>query len=191
MPLEVEVKLEDSSVEASLETVPLRHLPLLVHNGECEVLVGHPCVEANCQSVSRTVRLQVKLRCLSPISQFGVEDVELVALDDLGRRVLAVVVRLVVLVPLVALLNTVEEAGLAHHEELLFALQHQVLIGASSVLRSHKVSKLLLISIHALLLGLLEHLDRRVVEAIVVDDVEPNTRVECCLLDFLRQTQPH
>lgn len=42
------------------------------------------------------------------VHEVGVEDVELVALDDLRRRVVQVVVRLVVLVPLEPQLHTVE-----------------------------------------------------------------------------------
>ena len=50
---------------------------------------------------------------LALVDEVGVEDVELVPLDHLGGRVIVVVVRLVVLVPLVARVNAVEVLGFA------------------------------------------------------------------------------
>lgn len=57
--------------------------------------------------------LKLKGRRLAFVDEIRVEDVELVALDDLGRRVVMVIVRLVVLVPLVACVDPVEVLGLA------------------------------------------------------------------------------
>lgn len=45
------------------------------------------------------------------VDQVGVEDVEFVTLDDLGRGVVKVVMRLVVFVPLEARVDPIEEAG--------------------------------------------------------------------------------
>ena len=97
--------------------------------------------------------------------------------------------RLIVLVPLVALLNAVEESRLSHDEKLLLRLDQKLLVCTSSVLCIDKLGKFLLICVHALLLGVLEHLHRGVVEAIVVDNVEPDTCVQGCLLDLLLQAQ--
>jgi hypothetical protein len=47
------------------------------------------------------------------VDEVRVEDVELVTLDDLGRWVVVVVMRLVVFVPLVARVHPVEVLGLA------------------------------------------------------------------------------
>ena len=87
MPLEVEVQLQDASIEAALEAVSLRHLPLLVDNGEGNILVRYTRTEANRQSVSRSILLQVELGSARLISQIWVENVEFVALNDLRRRV--------------------------------------------------------------------------------------------------------
>ena len=122
MSLEVEVKLEYATIEASLEAVSLGHLPLLVDDGEGDVFVGYPSAEPDGEGVGSTVWLQIELRRLGLVGQVGVEDVELVALNDLGRRVLRVIMRLVVLVPLVTLLDTVEEPRLPHDKELFMAL---------------------------------------------------------------------
>lgn len=53
---------------------------------------------------------QEVLRCGTLVDQIGVENVELVTLDDLGRGVVEVVMRLVVLVPFEACVDPVEEA---------------------------------------------------------------------------------
>ena len=86
--LEVEVQLEDSSVEPALEAMPFRHLPLFVHDSKGDVFIRHTRTETNRQRVRCTVLLQVELRCACLISQVWKEDVELVALYDFGRWVL-------------------------------------------------------------------------------------------------------
>ena len=125
MSLKVEVQLKDASIEASLETVALRHLPLLVHNSEGDIFVGDPGAEANGQGVGRAILFEVELRCASLVREVRVEDVEFVALDNLGRRILRIVMSLIVLVPFVALLDAIEEPRLAHDEELLLRLDQQ------------------------------------------------------------------
>lgn len=52
-------------------------------------------------------------RGLGFIDKVGIEDVEFVALDNLGRRVIVIVVSLVVFIPLVAHLTPVEIPRLA------------------------------------------------------------------------------
>ena len=61
------------------------------------------------------LRVFLKLKCgrLALVDEIRVEDVELVALNNLGGRVVMVIVRLVVLVPLVARVDPVEVLGLA------------------------------------------------------------------------------
>jgi len=189
MALEVEVKLEDASVERALESVPLAHLPLLVYDSEGDVLVWDARAEPDRQRVSRAIRLEVELRCARFIGQIRVENVEFVTLNDLGRRVLGVVVRLVVLIPLVALLDTVEEARFPHDEELLLRFKHHLAVGAFGVFGRNQVGKLLLVCIHTLLLGFLEHLHARIVEAIVVHDIKPDACVQSSLFDLLCETE--
>lgn len=99
-------------------------VPLLVHDTEGQILVRRPCDEPN------KARVLLASRCkglaspaavlafdlirgrLCLVDEVWVENVELVALHDLWWRVVVVVVRLVVLVPLVAHLHTIEIAGL-------------------------------------------------------------------------------
>ena len=116
MLFEVKVELEDTPIEGTFEPMALRHLPFPVHDGEGYVLIRRTCLEPNRQSIIRTVLLQVELGGFGLVSQVRVENVELVPLDDLRRRVLRVVVHLVVLVPLVALLYAVEEPWLSANE---------------------------------------------------------------------------
>ncbi len=47
------------------------------------------------------------------VNEIGVEDVELVALDDFWRRIIVIVVCLIVLVPFVAFQHSVEIPGLS------------------------------------------------------------------------------
>ena len=46
------------------------------------------------------------------VNEIWVEDIEFVALDDLGWRIVVIIMRLVVLVPFVAHLDTIEVTGL-------------------------------------------------------------------------------
>ena len=114
MPFEVEMKLEDAAVEGSLEAVTLWHLPLLVHNGESYVFIGDSGTETNSERVGGAIWLQKELRRASLVSQVRVEDVELVSLHNFRRWILRIIVGLIVLVPLIALLDTVEETRFAH-----------------------------------------------------------------------------
>ena len=123
------------------------------------------------------------------ISQIGKENVELVTLDNLGRRILRVIVCLVIFVPLITLLDTIEESWLPHDKELFFTLHEHILIGTFCILCIDKISKLLLVSIHPLLLGILEHLHRGVIEAIVVDDIEADSCVQSRFLNLLCQAK--
>ena len=191
MSFEVKVQLENAAIEGTLEAVSLGHLPLFVDDGEGDVFVGDPRTEANRQGIVRAVRLEVELWRSCLVCEFGVENVELVALDDFGRRVLRVVVRLVVLVPLVALLYGIEEARLAHHEDHLLRLEHHLAVCPPRVLSCHHLCELLLVRVHPLFLRVLEHLHGRVVKPVVVHDVEADPCVKRRFGDFLSQTQLH
>lgn len=114
IPFEVEPQLEDSVGELAAETMAMGVLPLAVDNLKGDVLVGRPGVEAQDPEVLVVgARLQKILRRGTLVDQVRVEDVEFVALHNLGRRVVEVVVRLVVLVPLESRVHAIEEARLA------------------------------------------------------------------------------
>ena len=98
----------------------LRHFPLFVHNGESDVFIWNPSAEADRQGVNSAVLLQIELRSSSLICQLWVKDVKFVTLDNFWGRVLRVVMRLIVFVPLISLLYAVEEARLSHYKKLLF-----------------------------------------------------------------------
>uniref|UniRef100_A0ABI8ASY4 Uncharacterized protein n=1 Tax=Felis catus TaxID=9685 RepID=A0ABI8ASY4_FELCA len=142
--LEVEPELEDAVGELAAEAVAVGVLPLAVDDLEGDVLVGRPRVEAQRGEVLVVgAGLQEVLGRGALVDEVGVEDVELVALHDLGRRVVEVVVRLVVLVPLEARVHAVEEAGLAR----------PVLVGPQVGLagQRHLHAELRLVLAHALL----------------------------------------
>jgi hypothetical protein len=97
-------------------------IPLFVDDTKGDVLIrrsGDEADEASVLSPSRCKRLtplatvlalDTEGRCFGCVDKIGVEDVELVALNDFGREVFVVVMSLVVLVPLVTHLNSVEVA---------------------------------------------------------------------------------
>ncbi|KFO53564.1 Putative uncharacterized protein encoded by CACTIN-AS1, partial [Corvus brachyrhynchos] len=112
--LEVEPELEDAVGKLAAEAVAVGILPLPVDNLEGYVLVGWPGMEAQDGKVLVVLAgLQEVLGRRALVDEVRVEDVELVALHDLGGGVVEVIVGLVVLVPLEARVHTVEEAGLA------------------------------------------------------------------------------
>lgn len=111
VPLEVEPKLKDPVGELTTEPMAVGILPLAVHDLKRYVLVRRACVEPQDPEVLVVgTGLQEVLRRGPFVDQVGVEDVELVALDDLGRRVVEVVMGLIVFVPLEARVDPVEEA---------------------------------------------------------------------------------
>nr|Q8N1I8.1 RecName: Full=Putative uncharacterized protein encoded by CACTIN-AS1; AltName: Full=Cactin antisense RNA 1 [Homo sapiens] len=112
--LEVKPQLEDAIGKLAAEAVAVRVFPLAVDDLESDVLVGRPRVEAQDGEILVVgAGLQEVLGRGALVDEVGVEDVELVSLHDLGRWVVKVVVRLVVLVPLEARVHAVEEARLA------------------------------------------------------------------------------
>lgn len=142
-PLKLEVQLQDPLeklvgfgrwtgrviylVKCTLEaSLPLSTIvPLFIDNPECDVLVWGSRHEADetgillASSCERLAALSSMLalyaigRGFGFVNEVGVEDVEFVALDDLGGWVIVIVVRLVVFIPLVAHLAPVEIPGFA------------------------------------------------------------------------------
>ncbi|CAN0879895.1 hypothetical protein LINGRAHAP2_LOCUS13353 [Linum grandiflorum] len=95
--------------KSTLEPLLVRELPLLIHNPESDILVRRPGVEPDdARLVATSVSIDSVRRSLGLVDQIRVEDVELVTLNGLGRWVVVVVVGLVVLVPLVTGVDSVE-----------------------------------------------------------------------------------
>ncbi len=109
----MEPQLKDSIGELAAEAMAMGILPFTVHDLKCDVLVRRAGVEAQYSKVFVVgTGLEEVLRSRALVDEIRVEDVELVALDDFGRRVVEVVMRLVVFVPLEASVDAVEEARL-------------------------------------------------------------------------------
>mmetsp|Transcript_10837 Transcript_10837/g.23617 ORF Transcript_10837/g.23617 Transcript_10837/m.23617 type:complete len:329 (-) Transcript_10837:1078-2064(-) len=113
--LEVEEELQNASLEAHAEAALVRGFPLAVDDLEGEVLVRRTPLDAKDAGVLGAARVRVQRvgGRLGTIDEVGVEDIELVPLHHLGRRVVVVEVGLVVLVPLVPRVDAVEVLGLA------------------------------------------------------------------------------
>jgi hypothetical protein len=114
--------LVETALEAAFAASAV--VPLLVDDAECNILIGRAgdeTDEAGVVLAGRSKGLATSAAVLTFnlvrgglcfVDEVGIEYVEFVALDDLGRRVVVVIVGLVVLVPLVAHLHTVEVSGL-------------------------------------------------------------------------------
>ena len=89
----------------------MRVLPLAVDNLEGNILIRWSSMETEDAKVLVVrARLQEVLRRGAFVDQVRVKDIELVALHDLGRWIVKVIMRLVVFVPLEAGVHAVEEA---------------------------------------------------------------------------------
>lgn len=107
----MEPQLENPVGELATEAMSVRVLPLPVYNLKGNVLVWRASMEPQNPKVFifRTGFEEV-LWSGTLVNQVRVENVELVSLDDLGWRVVEVVMGLVVLVPFEACVDSVEEA---------------------------------------------------------------------------------
>jgi len=108
----VEEESEDPTIKGALVTTLLLLRPLLVEDLEGNILVGCPSVEAEDAEFRAVGGLDEELGSLGLVDEVGVENAELVTLNNLGGRIVVVVVRLVVLVPVPSRLDPVEVARL-------------------------------------------------------------------------------
>lgn len=99
--------------------------------------------------------LQVELRSCGLVGEVWVKDVELVPLNDLWWRVICIKVRLIVFVPLKTHLDTVEEAGFAHHIECVEVSVR--LLAELCFVCLHYICELFFIRAETFLLDLLQH----------------------------------
>ena len=87
----------------------ISNIPLLVHNSKRNVLVGRTGFKSDNAKLWIIGGTQNIVRSDCFIDQLLKEDIELVALHCFGRRVVQIVVRAVVNVPIVAGFNSVEK----------------------------------------------------------------------------------
>ena len=109
--LEVYVQMKYASLERALEPSLVRILPLFVYDAKRDVFVRRAAGDSQDARVvvyGARVALELVSRRFAFIDQIREEDVELVPLDGFRRRVIVVVVRGVVFVPLVAGVDSVE-----------------------------------------------------------------------------------
>ena len=102
------MQLQHTFIKLRPETMFFTHVPFFVDNLKREIRIWRPRFESDDNRIDLAIDiLKVELGSLHLVFQFRVENVEFVALDNLWRRVVCVVVSLVVLVPFEALLNSV------------------------------------------------------------------------------------
>lgn len=127
----MEPQLEDVVVELTAKPSFVGVFPLAVDDLEGDILVGRPRGELEEGKILIVLaRYELVLRSLLLVDQIGVENVEFVALNDLRRWVIHVVMRLVVFVPLEAGVHPVEVSRLARSilvgPEVLLRLQFRL-----------------------------------------------------------------
>mmetsp|Transcript_6930 Transcript_6930/g.16520 ORF Transcript_6930/g.16520 Transcript_6930/m.16520 type:complete len:221 (-) Transcript_6930:1555-2217(-) len=111
--LEVEVKRQHASFERTSESMLTRPVPLSVNDLERNVFIRRSRFKPYDAELISIGWLQNELRCLCPIDEIWVKDIKFVPLHRLWRRIIMIVMRLVVLVPVVTGLNAVEVARLS------------------------------------------------------------------------------
>ena len=116
------MQLQHTFVKDALKPVLFAHIPFFVDDSEGQFFIGCACLETDDQCVGLALDvLQVELGCLHLVVEVGIEDVELVALDCLGWRIVSVIVSLVVFVPFEAGFHGVEIARFPWPESVILA----------------------------------------------------------------------
>ena len=158
------MQLENATIEATFKTMFFLHFPLPIDYRECYVFIWGTSMKSNRQSVCSSIWLQKELGCLSFVRQIWKENVEFVSLNLLWRRIFRIIVRLVILVPLVPLFDTIEESWFS---QLEFPFLIWILL--------NDITKLSLILAQTLLLDLCKHGQRWIVKASLIYDVKSNS----------------
>ena len=153
------------------------HLPLPIDYRECYVFVWGTAVKSNRQCVCGPIWFQKELGSLSFVRQIWKENVKFVSLNLLRRRVFRIIVRLVILVPLVPLFDTIEESWFSQ-------LEFPFLIG----INLDNITKFCLILAQTLLLNLCKHGQWWIVKASLVYDVKSNSCIQGRFLDYFVHT---
>lgn len=160
---EVEVEGENASAEEASETCFISIIPFFIEDSEREVFVGRASRELDDAVIWILGRFEEILGRLALIDELRVEDVELVALDILGRRIIGVVMHLVVLVPIESLFDTVEVArflGLIPARPLVGLRIQLLLFVEDHFIFVHWLSLLLFEELQRLFIGVLRCLRR-------------------------------
>ena len=98
--LEVKVKLKNPLMENALKPCLFRKIPFPPLYLKSHILIRRASLELNYAIIGTLSGFEVVLRGLLLVEQFRVKDVEFIALDCFGRRVVIAVVLRVVFVPL-------------------------------------------------------------------------------------------
>jgi hypothetical protein len=102
------------------------HLPILIHDLKCNVFIRRSCFKSDLHSLGVLCVLKEVLGSAGFVNEIWVEDVKLVSKDNLRRRIILVIMHLIVLVPIIPCLYSVEVLGLSG-----FVLLRPTLIGKS------------------------------------------------------------
>lgn len=109
----IKIQREHSTLKRALEASFTRAIPFAIDDFERDILVWRTGMKANDAKLIRVRRLEEELRRLRSVDEVGVKDVKLVALHDLWWRIIEIVMRLVILVPIIPGPDTIEVTGLS------------------------------------------------------------------------------
>mmetsp|Transcript_199 Transcript_199/g.328 ORF Transcript_199/g.328 Transcript_199/m.328 type:complete len:204 (+) Transcript_199:220-831(+) len=111
-PIPMALKINIQRQHPPLKRTPKSPLPTLIplpiDNLKRHILIRRPSAKPQYAKVVRIRPFQRVQRSLRPVDQVGIKNIELVALDSLGGRIVVIVMGLVVRVPIVPGLDAVE-----------------------------------------------------------------------------------
>mmetsp|Transcript_30102 Transcript_30102/g.54459 ORF Transcript_30102/g.54459 Transcript_30102/m.54459 type:complete len:206 (+) Transcript_30102:51-668(+) len=113
MCCKVEIQGQDTTFKRRAESAFARTIPLSIDNLKGNILVGWSSMKTKDTKLGTICLFQEELWCLGLVNEVRIENVKLVALYNLGRRVIMIVMSLIVLVPVISSLDTVEVARFA------------------------------------------------------------------------------
>ena len=113
MAREVEIQRKHTALERGSKPSLPRTIPLAIDDLEGNIFIRRSRMKANDAKFIRVGGLQKILRRLVLVNEIWVKDVELIALHSFRGRVVMIVMRLIVLIPVVARLDAVKVTRLA------------------------------------------------------------------------------
>jgi hypothetical protein len=110
---EVKMQLENATIELAFKAISVRIFPGSIHDLEGNVFIRRACNKPQQNRLFPTLRilLDTVRRRLLFINEVGIENIKLVALNNLGWRVVDIVMCLVVFVPVITCIDTIVVAG--------------------------------------------------------------------------------
>lgn len=157
MFLEAKMQLQHTSIEYTSESMSLRHLPFSIKNFESQIFIWWSSMKSNYNSVTWITILQIKLGSLSLVQNVRIKDIELIALNNLWRWIINIIVSLIVFIPFITSNYSIEKSGFSRLKSILPIILYLTI----NVSTSDYISKFLLILRQTFTLELIIHSARK------------------------------